>query len=152
MRMTSYSICGRIKLLAGLVLAFGMASCVSYTPADRIAENPVLYQSLPPEQQVLVQQGKICNGMSPKAVLLAWGKPNTPPIVGEKDGHRIERWIYKSYEPVSVVSFGAGYGYYGPRGWYDPFYSNFGTAYVPENAASVEFVNGKVDSWEARRP
>lgn len=149
MCMRCFTFLGKMKMIAALGMVLGMVSCVSYTPADRIAENPVLYKSLPVEQQVLVQQGNICKGMSPEAVMLAWGEPNTPPVVGEKDGRRIERWVYKSYEPVTVVSVGMGYGYYGPRSWYNPYYSDFGTAYVPEDTAYVEFVNGKVDSWEA---
>lgn len=122
-----------------------MASCAAPTPADRIAENPAMYHSLPPAQQTLVRQGHIEQGMTPEAVLLAWGAPNTAPIFGEKDGKKTERWVYKGYEPVTVMpDWGPAYGRYG---WYDPFYPASSTAYIPTQDAYVEFVNGKVSSW-----
>ena len=123
-----------------------LGSCVAPTPADRIAENPVIFNSLPANQQVLVQRGQICNGMTPDAVLLAWGAPDTAPIIGEKNNHKTERWVYRRYEPVTVVA-DMPYGPYGLHGCCDPFYSNTGTAFIPQDVAFVEFTDGKVSSW-----
>lgn len=126
-------------------------ACHTPTPADRIAANPVVYGGLTSEHQALVQQGRICKGMSPDAVLLAWGKPNSSPTEGEVNGKKLIRWVYKSYEPVMVTTDWFGAPAYGPRGWYDPFYAGTGTAYVPRDFAYVEFVNGKVSAWERKQ-
>lgn len=131
---------------AGVCVACALQACAPITPADRIAQNPVIFQSLTPAQQLLVQQGRIEKGMTPNAVLLAWGAPDSQ-IHGEKDGRKLERWIYRGYETVTVMSDPIG-PYMGPYGWYDPFYPRTSTAYVPTQAAYVEFVNGKVSSWE----
>lgn len=117
------------------------------TPAERIAENPVVFNTLPPNQKVLVQQGRICNGMTPDAVLLAWGPSDLPPVLGEKNGHKIERWVYRDYESVMVVP-NMPPCVYGPCGWADPFYPTTGTAFIPRDVAYVEFTDGKVSSWE----
>ena len=140
-----------ISLLLVSLLVGVQVACQSVTPTDRIGSNPVMFRMLPPEQQSLVQQGRICKGMSPDAVLLAWGKPNAAPIEGEKDGKKLVRWVYKSYEPVMVTTDWFGAPVCGPRGWCDPFYAGTGTAYVPTDSAYVEFTNGKVSAWERKR-
>lgn len=139
-----------LKWMVPVVIAALVTACQSPSPVSRIAENPVLYQSLSPSEQSLVQQGQICRGMSPEAVFLAWGRPNTKPYVGEKDGRRIERWVYTQERPVTIFTDNWPAPYWGPYGgWYGGM--GMSTAYVPENAASVLFENGKVVSWESRR-
>jgi len=138
-----------IGLVAGTVLALSLASCQSVTPANRIAANPQVFQSLPAQQKSLVQQGHICEGMSPEAVFLAWGYPNVAPFVGQKDGKTIVRWVYSQMEPVMVTPNWAG-PYWGPYGWYDPAYYGSSTAFVPRNTAYVTFENNKVVSWGSR--
>lgn len=109
-----------------------------------------MYDMLTPEQKMLVQQGRICEGMSKDAVFLAWGNPNTPPVSGQQDGVSYEKWVYASYQPVMVdsvsVGFGCGHG---------PFWHGGGigtsTAYVPRENAWVMFQNNKVTAWEERR-
>ena len=140
-----------IKLAACVLSALLTVACHTPTPADRIAKNPAVYGGLSSEHRSLVQQGRICKGMSPDAVLLAWGKPNAAPIEGEKDGKKLVRWVYKSYEPVMVTTDWFGAPVCGPRGWCDPFYAGTGTAYVPTDSAYVEFTNGKVSAWERKR-
>lgn len=137
-----------VKIGAVTLAAVMVVSCVT-TPAERIAENPAVFRSLPPQQQLLVQQGRIEQGMSADAVLLAWGAPDTAPVYGEKDGRRTERWIYRGYEPVTVMSDWSPL-HHGPYGWYDPVYPATGTAYIPTQEAYVEFVNGKVSAWEKK--
>ncbi|MBE6419233.1 MAG: hypothetical protein E7031_03805 [Akkermansiaceae bacterium] len=138
-----------IKLCVVAALSGLMVSCVASTPYDRISKNPYIYSSLPQEQQLLVQQGRIERGMSPDAVYLAWGAPNSEPVYGEKKGVKTERWIYLDYEPVTVMSAGGGFTY-GYPGWYGPFSVFSGTAYVPSPSAYVEFENGKVTEWEKK--
>ncbi len=127
-----------------------LSACQVATPASRIEQNPLLFASLPEADRVLVQQGQIRTGMSPNAVFLAWGYPNTQPFLGEKGGKRIERWVYTRPEPVMVTP-----------GWDEPCWGTDGllhyhghmgmdTAYVPRNTAEVVFEDGKVVSWESR--
>ncbi len=138
-----------LTIAAALVLS--LVSCQSATPASRIAENPVLFRSLPQEQQTLVQQGRISEGMSQDAVFLAWGAPNNAPFVGQKDGKNITRWVYTYQEPVMTTPAWGG-AYWGPHGWYEPaFYAGPTTVYVPRTAATVLFENNKVVSWESRK-
>ena len=144
-RMTVHCIEKFLKLCACAVLGGVLVSCASPTPADRIAENPAVFRTLPPNQQILVQQGRIEQGMTPDAVLLAWGAPNSAPIIGQKDGKRTERWVYQGYEPVPVMSDWAPV--YGRYGFYEPYYPASSTAFIPTQDAYVEFVNGKVVSW-----
>ncbi len=104
-----------------------------------------MYQSLTPEQQQLVSQGRIENGMSQQAVFLAWGAPNSQPYVGQQGKKNLERWVYTRMEPVMVMSnwdvpCPGRYGWcadYGPD-----------TAYIPRRTATVTFENGKVVAWE----
>lgn len=138
-----------VRLLLCMVPLLISVSCQSATPATRIESNPVLFQSLPADQQLLVQRGKICEGMTPQAVFLAWGYPNSAPYEGEKDGKKITRWVYNTMEPVFVNDSWRG-PYWGPYGWYDPYSMGPSTVYIPRNAATVLFENGKVVSWESR--
>ena len=138
------------RFAIGASLAVMLVSCVAPTPAERITENPLMYGSLPAKQQLLVQNGQICNGMTPDAVYLAWGNPNTPPVVGESNGRKIERWVYRGYEPVPVMTVGGGFCH-GPFGCYGATYPQMDTAYLPYDAAFVEFTDGKVTSWQSRQ-
>lgn len=137
-------------LFAGICCAVSLMACQSPSPASRIAGNQLLFQSLPAEQQELVKQGLICEGMSPDAVFLAWGRPDSSPFVGQKNGKSVVRWEYTAMEPVMVANNWAS-PYWGPYGWYGPYGAGTSTAYVPRKVAYVEFTNGKVSSWEARK-
>ncbi|MBR5887515.1 MAG: hypothetical protein IKZ07_04830 [Akkermansia sp.] len=137
---------GLKKLIAGALLCLSLVGCQTPTPADRIAKNPAMFKALPIEQQALVQQGKICEGMKEDAVFLAWGKPDTPLTVGEMGGKKITRWIYRGYEPITVVN-DSPYPYWGPYGWYGYSAPYISTAYIPREVGYVEFVNGRVKSW-----
>ncbi len=132
-----------------LAAALLLASCRVATPATRIEQNPVLFASLPEADRALVQQGQIRAGMTPDAVFLAWGYPNSQPYVGEKDGKRLERWVYTRLEPVMVTP-GWSAPCRGPWGWCHHDYGAADTAYIPRNTAIVTFENGRVASWEAR--
>lgn len=138
-----------LKNLCLLVLAGSglfLASCAS-TIESRIQKYPGKYEGLPKSHRSLVTQGKIKDGMSRDAVYLSWGNPNDISS-GEKSKKKIERWRYSSYEPRLVNNFGFqfGYGRYG-RGYHGYHYSPE-IYYVPYTSAVVDFVNGKVSSWE----
>lgn len=134
------------RVWACLAVGLSLVSCGSVGPAERIAQNPVLFQSLPAQQQVLVRQGLLCEGMSREAVLLAWGSPSAAPVLGQEGGRRYERWVYTSLRPVMMP--GGGYHAWGCYGCCDAWGR---TAYVPEERASVTFEEGRVTRWECRR-
>lgn len=142
--------CAKGMLAAALsICLMGLVSCSVVTPADRIRENPAMYHNLPSEQQKLVQQGRICNGMNQDAVFLAWGMPNDRPFVGQTEKTNFEKWVYTRMRPVMVDSPCWG-GFCGPywRGAY--MGDGWETAYVPEVYATVTFEKGKVTGWERR--
>lgn len=134
---------------AGLAVCALMVSCTGVTPLDRIESNPAMFRNLSPEHQAMVQRGRICDGMSPDAVFLAWGQPSERPMVGQKNGRSYEKWIYTRLRPVMVSRPFWGGSYWGPwGGWYGG--GGVDTVYVPEQIGDVTFENGRVSSWEAR--
>ena len=136
-------------LLAGGCAAL-LAACQSATPMSRISQNPVMFRTLPPDQQVLVQQGRICEGMSKDAVFLAWGNPNTTPVTGQRDGVAYEKWVYLIYQPLMMNSVSIGGGCWRHGHWHSGGIGS-STVYVPEEASWVMFEHDKVTSWETRK-
>lgn len=132
-------------LTAAALMSIALSSCQTVTPETRIAENSAMFAQLSPEHKALVQQGRICEGMDSQAVFLAWGMPETQPTVGQQNGKYTERWVYESYEPVTVFN-GGPYGYWGPYGYYGGGMGT-STAFIPKQVAWVEFTNGKVTAW-----
>ncbi len=138
-----------LLLVAPLMLA---VSCAPSTPQARIADNPGRFLRLSEHEKDLVQRGQIDRGMSMQGVQLAWGDPSRR-YDGSRAGKPTERWVYSSSEPVYTSTFFTGFGWggfnrYGSRGY------GVGVApridYVPEDRASVLFVNHRVESWERK--
>lgn len=141
--------CGKVcACLLSLLVCAVLLGCQSATPAARIEANPVLFRSLTPEQQLMVQQGKICKGMSKDAVMLAWGLPYTEPVQGEKDGHRYERWVYMRTRTVPVDTIGGMYG--GP--WRHRYWGGASYITISEPRATVTFEGNVVTEWESGLP
>lgn len=138
-----------LHLLALSAAALFLESCQTATPMTRIEQNPVMFRQLPPAQQLLVQQGRICEGMTKDAVYLAWGNPNTPPVTGQQNGVAYEKWVYNVYQPVMVDSFSMGTGCWNGPHWCGGMGTS--TAFVPKEAAWVMFQNNVVTSWESSR-
>ena len=138
-----------LHLLALSAAALFLESCQTATPMTRIDQNPVMFRQLPPAQQLLVQQGRICEGMTKDAVYLAWGNPNTPPVTGQQIGVAYEKWVYNVYQPVMVDSFSMGTGCWNGPHWCGGMGTS--TAFVPKEAAWVMFQNNVVTSWESSR-
>jgi hypothetical protein len=143
------------KLVTALLACLVLASCAPSTPQARITKFPEKFAALGTKEQALVQNGEISRGMSPDAVMLAWGFPNQR-FEGSKDSKRTERWDYTSLRPVYATNYFGGFGYgYGPYGRYG--YSGLGyglgpdVAYIPDRVASVWFVSNRVDAWERVR-
>jgi hypothetical protein len=135
-----------------------MASCTSPI-VKRIERNPEIYNALSARHKDLVLQGRIEEGMTKKAVFLAWGKPDLS-SEGSRNGKAYEKWSYIDYAPTCSTGFGYGThvgGFYG-RGCYgsndpflyDPFFYDPVT-YVPYEARWAEFNNGIVFAWWTSR-
>jgi hypothetical protein len=106
----------------GLSLTFLLAGCS--TVETRIQENPGAYQRLSPNDQALVQHGRIREGLSRDAVYIAWGPPSQR-AEGRMRGSAIETWIY--YD-TSVGDYAGPYGYGGYGGYFGG-YGGFGYGY-----------------------
>lgn len=142
------------KFLACLACGLLATSCVPSTPQTRIEQNPQMFAALSAKEQSLVQRGEIAKGMSPNAVVLAWGPPSMR-YEGNKQGQSSMRWDYTSAYPVYTSGYYGYYGGYGRHGRYGyPYYGyGFGPelTYVPYRSSSVWFVNNHVESWERLR-
>jgi hypothetical protein len=137
----------RITLLCSALL---LTACAP-SRKKRIAENAAYFQSLPPQQQVLIQKGNIALGMSRDAVRLALGKPARI-VEGQQNGRSLQMWIYQGHQQVYLYSTGPSLGCYG----YDRFaWGGYGpsVAHIPYVKARVQFTNGKVSAWtDSRSP
>jgi hypothetical protein len=142
-----------LHLAAAALAALAFSSCATQTPQTRIANNPAQYNRLPEKHKRLVEQGQLTKGMSPDAVLLAWGQPERR-SEGSAGGVSTMRWDYAGLKPVYNTGFYGGYGWGGYRG-YRRGYPYVGVtpsvSYVPERRATVLFRSGKVHSWERRQ-
>ena len=143
----------RMNRLILLALVALLAGCASVSPRDqRIANNGEWYNALNQDDQLLVTQGRIREGMGKNPVFLAWGQPDSVNS-GTDRGKPVETWIYTSYRPQVITGFGMGfpayygmgyYGYCGPGVFQD-------VVYTEEPAAMVKFENGRVVAWQARQ-
>jgi hypothetical protein len=137
------------KIITALSACLIFSSCAPSTPQARIERNPLQFEALNAKEKALVQKGQIDKGMSPDAVMLAWGPPDRR-FEGMRNSKKIERWDYTGTQPVYSSYYSSSFGYgYGRRG-----YSSIDLAlgpevtYVPYHFASVWFVNHRVDAWE----
>lgn len=145
------------NVILPLFLGLAFSACAPATPQARIARNPERFAALDRKTQDLVKQGQIGPGMSPDAVVLAWGPP-AQRFEGSKNTQITERWDYVSNMPVYTPTVGiyGAYGYgYGPYGRLG--YPGYGYAlspeinFIPYRAASVWFIGNRVDAWERVR-
>lgn len=131
---------------------FLIASCSPMTPGERIEQNPEIFATLPNWEKDKIIAGEITTGMSPNAVLLAWGPPQTI-ASGQLNGTYAQRWIYSIQEPVNNMP-PMGAGFYNSRyNRYGGIYSAnyYPVDYIPIDIAYVLFINNKVSSWEKNR-
>lgn len=153
-----------MKILVAMIAPMLLAvSCAPSTPKARIESNPGRFLRLTEREKDLVQRGQIDRGMSMEGVWLAWGEPNRR-YSGSRSGKNTERWIYISSTPVHTTTFVSGFGWggfgcggfgWGGAGRYG--YRGYGIGlapqidYIPEERASVLFINQRVDSWERKQ-
>jgi hypothetical protein len=158
-------------------LTFGIAASALIlsgceTTESRISQHPETFQRLSPQDQALVSQGKIREGMSQDAVWLAWGSPDQK-ATGSAHGRVVETWIYNDYVYADSL-YPYPYGPYGYGGYFgggavfhthhghrfaiigDPFYDPFYYSYFPPRESypskTVTFSNGRVVSLQVLTP
>ncbi len=150
-----------IPLLAALSCLI-LSNCSS-TPTKRIEKHPEIYSALGAQEQELVANGEIAEGMSPEGVFLALGTPDRR-LEGSADGKRTMRWVYTALTPVYTTSFHGGFstgfrrfgGFRGRRGRRFGRFGGFGSfgpsvSYISTPFNSVWFENDQVSSWERIR-
>jgi hypothetical protein len=84
------------------------------TPTARIHSNPSAFAQLAPDQQSLVQQGKVAVGFTADAVRLALGEPDRV-TVRRTSASESEVWHYFDFDLVAG-SYPLYYSFYAP-GW-----------------------------------
>jgi len=140
-------------VLIGIALLLASCSTTSMVQ-KRITKNPELFAQLSQDHQLLVQQGRISEGMNKNAVFLAWGPADTIQQ-GSKDGKSTETWIYDDGYDYgrSRVGVGFGYGTFGGGGggygygvnvpiFSDPYDRGYPTAVVV-------FTGNRVTEWQS---
>lgn len=145
----------RFGFSMALMLVLG---CCATARERRITNNPKIYQDLSTSDQVLVQQGRIREGMSKEAVFLAYGRPDGV-ATGRQGGKEVEVWSYMDSQPVYANTYSVGLGWgRGAYGWgrygggyygaWDPFWSySPSVVYVPYRAATVTFRGNRVTEF-----
>lgn len=156
-------------LLRALTLGISASALIltsCSTTETRISNHPDIFQTLSPQDQALVREGKIREGMSNDAVWLAWGTPDQK-ATGRARGRPVETWIYDDYTYANAP-YPYPYGPYGYGGYFgggvvfhshhhrrfaiigDPFFDPFYYSYIQPRVAypskTVSFVNGRVVS------
>ncbi|HCN27554.1 MAG TPA: hypothetical protein DIT64_01955 [Verrucomicrobiales bacterium] len=144
-------------LRAALCLTAALIFTQCASPVQkRIQRNPEIYARLSETDKLLVQQGRLREGMTREAVFLSWGRPDQV-ASGSQRGAQTERWTYLGAQPVYTDTWNMGWGW-GGRGWgrgwgyggmWDPFWGGYGSmvTYVPYKAASVSFRGGRVTEF-----
>ncbi len=131
-------------LLMPLVALF---TACSPTVQDRIAKHQAVYDQLPKTQQQKIAMRQLEKGMSPMAVLIAWGEPDQK-LNGYMDGKATERWIYTHRGSGWSLGIGVG-GFHGHR--HSGIGTGLGVSFPVTGKApvakSVLFIRGKVESW-----
>jgi len=131
------------------------AACLTgcSTVSSRIQENPGFFASLPPDQQALVQQGKVAVGMEMATVRLAKGDPDRVTTRTNANG-QMQVWHYVNYENDGVILYSGYYHrWWGLNGWGAyPYYMDY-PARRPHDYFRVEFgANGRVVEIQQETP
>lgn len=139
-----------------------LVNCAPSTPGGRIEKNPKIYNDLSVDEQELVSQGRIAEGMEPGGVFLALGSPERQ-LEGFSEGVRTMRWDYTALTPIYTNNFYGGFGrggfgrfgHFGRRGGFGHGFNSFGFGnsvdFIPTRSSTVWFEDGKVRSYERLR-
>ncbi len=83
-----------LRAFSGLCLAAALALASCDTPGTRARLHPGTFGKLSPADRSLVLAGRVRAGLSPAAVYIAWGEPDTKRRTGNgKDP--AETWVYR---------------------------------------------------------
>jgi hypothetical protein len=150
MKSGCLSILLKCCLLCAVIILFN--SCAGpATPAARAAQSPALLAGLPPAHREAALGGRIVTGMSPEAVTIAMGRPDSV-LHGRVAGTPAETWRYTTLRSMHTDYYAR------PRVLYDgrryrtmaPGIVDMSPQLVPEVSDLVHFRNGRVVSWKSR--
>lgn len=138
-----------MKLALGLFFAGAVLALFTgcSTPQTRADQNPEAFAALSKEEQRLVLEGRIREGMNQDAVFIALGRPSRE-RESRMEGQSRINWIYSRIVSREIPNFSRRY-YRGADGnvyshcYYDPYYDS----YIVDTFRVV-FQNGKVIGWE----
>jgi hypothetical protein len=108
----------RTWLVFGVLVALVLAGCA--TPESRIRKNPAFFESLSPDDQQTIREGRVALGFTRDMVRLALGDPDRRMTRTTAQGVS-EVWRYTTYETDDGVYLYRGY-YHRYHGWGHPFY------------------------------
>jgi hypothetical protein len=136
-----------ISVLGMAFLSIAISGCA--TIESRKEERINSFNLLTTDQQNLVMQGRIAEGLSKDAVYIALGNPMR--VLSEQiNGVGTESWVYGRVETYSVPGpfFGPGYVYgpYGPR-YYPGYYYDTTVSAVRDTFVVYFNRSGKVKGW-----
>ena len=117
------------------------------TPQTRADQNPEAFAALSMEEQRLVLEGRIREGMNEDAVFIALGRPSRE-RESRLDGVSRTNWIYSRIVTREIPQFSRRYyrgadGHVYSRCYYDPYYDS----YIVDTFRVI-FENGSVVWWE----
>ncbi|MDR2463907.1 MAG: hypothetical protein LBD30_09060 [Verrucomicrobiales bacterium] len=137
-----------VSVLCGAVLLFIISGCS--TIESRRTERAEAFAALTKDQQRIVMQGSITEGLTKDAVYIALGRPLRV-RQEHMNGVTTESWVYGRMETYSAPRMYVGpvyYGRYGAAPWFYPaYYDN--TVSVMKDTFVVYFdTKGKVKGWQ----
>src|SRR3954471_23420824 len=134
-------------LLLVLGLSALLTACTS-NPETRIAKNPAIFDTYPPQVRQKIRAGEVDIGFTPDMVRLALGEPSRVFRRQTQDG-ATELWIYQDNGPR--FSLGIGVGTFGRHSATSLGVSSSTGGYDPEEKMHVEFRDGRVTAVEYAR-
>ena len=127
------------------LLTLALAACAS--PGRRVAANPELFASFPPEVQDAVREGRVEPGFTPDMVEMALGAPHRTYRRATSDGETVIWQYVRIRHDVSTRPFLSG----GSRRYsYSTYIDQVDTREIPE--IRVEFLDGTVRAVETLEP
>lgn len=129
-----------LTVFLSLAASLFLAGCAS-TPADRIANNPALFDTFPPPVRQKIRAGEVDVGFTPDMVRLALGEPSRV-FSRQTEAGATELWVYHDNGPR--FSFGVGVGSFGRHSATSVGVSTSTGGYDPDEKMRVEFRNGHV--------
>lgn len=126
-----------------VLAALTLAGCAS--PDKRIAKEPELFASYPPETQALIREGKVGIGFDEHMVWLAVGEPDRKWVRTDATGtHDI--WAFTRFEQADGLPLYRG-GYHRAYDGAYPFYDHY-PARKSRDYFRVTFKEGRVVAVE----